>query len=300
MLLICYPLSVFRLLQNPAFVGPVEDPFRAFDRVVPNPIKIFSNEAMDLRNEAMDLGKKTYRLTDIVRCAGRRGDGDCKDQFLAAAYVNVMFPLSIASEYLRAAHHENDLDALARIVRERTLSPLTEFACGADFPAQDECAMHIQLGDTLWKGNYWKLSAEALWSGAAQFEQGRTFLESISRDLANRSHVVVVTDLTAGSNVFDPQKGTSSPIQMLRPDKYQSFLRAEEKKSMEFLTLVITFLRKRGLAVRTRIDHPADCDLVFLSRARCFVQGPNGLSQLVANMVRRLDGQVITASPNAP
>ena len=71
-----------------------------------------------------------------------------------------------------------------------------------------------------------------------------------------------------------------------------------------YVALLTAWLEARGLtvrrhqaAVRGQFDHrQVDCELLFMSRSRCFVPSGGGFSELVAQMVERKGGVVIRAS----
>jgi hypothetical protein len=63
-------------------------------------------------------------------------------------------------------------------------------------------------------------------------------------------------------------------------------------KSCQYTWALAFFLQKRGYTVDVRVGHDPDSDFLFLASSAWFVPTGGGFSNLIANMVRRNDGQV--------
>lgn len=65
------------------------------------------------------------------------------------------------------------------------------------------------------------------------------------------------------------------------------------ERSSEYINGVYDFFAGRGFTVRLRIGREPDTDILFMSRAKVFVQGGGGYSFTIGNLARSLGNQVL-------
>ena len=246
-----------------------------------------------------------YRLTDILRCSRlaehlitRQAESSPNVPFFCGALdpanIHLQWPGSIADSYVQQAKVPYDLEALKTVIDRHAIA-LDKISCGAaQRPRIAACVFHIRAGDIFRNctvansSDCVAHSAEELWRGRGpngtawrstngeKMVQPRSYFERALRYLPNGTRsAIIVGQLSTQAGT--PEAG--------------------------YVALLTAWLEARGLTVlrhqavvRGQFDHrQVDCELLFMARSRCFVPSGGGFSQLVAQMVERKGGSVMTA-----
>ena len=132
----------------------------------------------------------------------------------------------------------------------------------ANTPGPDSVVVHLRIGD-VWE--------ESRYNGQSFYQVPLSFYEQHLGELpADITNAILV----GGAHI-----------------RYDSYPR-----SSVYIDRVREYFRGRGFTVQLRLGRTPDDDIIFMTRARYFMQSGGGFSYLLAQMVRRLGGTVLCKS----
>ena len=247
-----------------------------------------------------------YRLGDMFWCGYLSNPQLDGPEFfcggLDAVNIGRLWPGSLAHEYAWHASMRKTSERDQRLLAPRTalLTRIIEKrrragnACREPPPNDSSCVFHIRMGDIFQNcgrhsADCTDRSAAELWRGDAQ-RKARGTGETRIRP---RAHFERALDHLP--------KGKDTIVISGAPH-----IRGPGKEK-DYVELLSAFLESRGLRVRRRM-HAAtldgfnstrtDCDVMYMSAASCYLPSAGGFSNLIASVVRRRGGLVLT-SPKA-
>ena len=239
---------------------------------------------------AYDLytGWEFYRLGDMVAMWGERRSGCSQAECTSAHWANTVedfhcsaWPASLACRYCRATNEENNYKALADIIQN---------VDSANTPEADVAVAHLRVGDVL--------SDNWLGAGGSSVERildGPPICSGVwtNEDHGGETRRCYIKNLA----YYDIQ------IRKLPPSVRTVYLvagshhRGGYQRSSDYIRGVRNFFNSKGFRVHLRLGGSPDEDVVFMSRAKHFIQGGGGFSILLAGVVKEMGGTVLTSDP---
>jgi len=197
------------------------------------------------------------------------------------------FPNSIVCEYRKKTPTKRNLTVLLEVLQLQNWSP-------REAP---EVAAHLRLGDSLCA--YGEISngcptadviAPDCWRNPSHCWRGslpniyaypkESYL-SITAQLPEASHIVVISEKRHWTRTKDPRNGT-----FVADDQYIDDFKA--------------LFEGLGHTVQLREPETPDMDFAFACSAKVFLQGGGGFSRLIASVVQASGRRVITPTPIEP
>jgi hypothetical protein len=205
--------------------------------------------------------------------------GDLFYQFLCftcnAQYTQWYFPKSIGAEYWKAHKHPQDYDAMKQVI-------LSDEYKSYERPDKKTLVLHVRGFDVM-----------TVHKTEKQYRKGDSYYQKVAKVAAKEGFdkVVIVTGDHWLSQVNNLQNGGKNGT--LDKTAQVKFAEALQATSYRVQTIAKIF-SDENLYVTKRQNWNADCDFIFMANAKGFVPSGGTFDHLVTEMVKRLDGKIIS------
>mmetsp|Transcript_13165 Transcript_13165/g.48008 ORF Transcript_13165/g.48008 Transcript_13165/m.48008 type:complete len:344 (-) Transcript_13165:109-1140(-) len=228
---------------------------------------------------------KNYRLSDRVR----QHPHMCKNDDLCLDVFERIFGDSIATRFYRAVRDAQlprekveSLDARFEIAAQATIdwaiaNDLYRNATNPSAPAPDNATalIHTRLGDVVESSKY---NASTIFNQRTCFRNyAYVKPKAYHQEVAEQLHALNVNKVEFVGSTYH--------------------LNANNKKSLQYMSLLQQFYETEGFSTSLRLSsmYEVDEDLAYDIQASYAVTGDHGFSFLIAEMIRRHGGTIITS-----
>jgi hypothetical protein len=194
-----------------------------------------------------------------------------------------VWPTSLACRYMQATRDENNYDVLARIVGE---------ADPENTPPDDAAVAHLRVGDVLepdpWIG-------DTTWMSVYDILHGSPICSNFQVDAfhGGQNRACYVKNLAYYERKVTELPSNVRTVYLVAGSQFQR----DFARSSEYIRGIRDFFLSQGFRVYLRLGGNPDDDVIFIGRAKYFIQGGGGFSVLLAGLVQSLGGTVLASDP---
>ena len=200
--------------------------------------------------------EKEYRLADMIKSKKFRTN-ELKKKY------PIIFPNSIATEYMKRTDENNDLDLVIDIIDKRNNDIHKKY--------NNYIIIHLRTGDVIDNTKY---SVD-------------NFLNENLKYVNNNQYVY---PLSYYKKILEKLKKINSKNILLISGFHH---KENHSKSIEYIDRIKGFFEDNNYKVEKRINNDPDDDFIIMCNSKYFVKSGGGFSRLISNIVEKKGGNVI-------
>jgi len=177
------------------------------------------------------------------------------------AFTRYFFPKSIGAKYVKETHKKNDIAVLNQIISGKEYDDFEK-------PADNEVVVHLRLGDAY---QHMKMKNTHYASAISKIRHSYPSVSSVT--LVYGDHHMKQMQILGGHENFS------------RNQK-----RLEETDNR--IAQIEKMFTDKGFKVTKRLNHNADCDVIYMANSKFLIKAGGGFSQLIGSLVQKRGGKV--------
>ena len=200
--------------------------------------------------------EKDYRLADMIKSKKFRTN-ELKKKY------PIIFPNSIATEYMKRTDEDNDLDLVIDIIDKRKTDIHKRY--------NNYIIIHLRTGDVIDKTNY-------------------SVDDFLNKNIKYANNIQYVYPLSYYKKILEKlEKNNIKNILLISGFHHKG----NHLKSIEYIDRIKGFFEDNYYKVEKRINNDPDDDFIIMCNSKYFVKSGGGFSRMISNIIEKKGKNVI-------
>ena len=200
--------------------------------------------------------ERNYRLADMIKSKKFRTN-ELKKKY------PIIFPNSIATEYMKRTDEDNDFNLLIDIINKRENDIHKKY--------YNYIIIHLRTGDVIDKTKY-------------------SVDDFLNKNINYANNSQYVYPLSYYKKILEKLKKINSKKILLISGFHH---KGSHSKSNEYIDRIKKFFEDNNYKVEKRINNDPDDDFIIMSNSKYFVKSGGGFSKIISQIVEKKGGNVI-------